>query len=186
MAPLSRSTNRIARFLAKVVLIYAVWYGLYDLWLLPAGQLDRWVSLSVVAVGRSVLDLFGFEAVADARFLTIPDAAGVRIVDGCNGLSTFGLFVGFVLAFPGRAVRRAVFLPLGMAVIYASNVGRIVGLLLLQRYWPAGFEFVHSLGAPTFFYLIVFGLWMLWANYGRPTTSSASASDAESARPAVA
>lgn len=162
----SRSTRRIVTFLGKVVAIYAVWYVLYDLWLLPDGRLDRWVSLSVVEVSRTVLDGAGFEATTSGRALSIPGTAGLRIVDGCNGLSTIGLFAGFVLAFPGRAWRRALFLPVGILVIYLSNVARVALLLLFQANWDGGFEFVHGLGAPTFFYLIVFGLWVLWANVG--------------------
>lgn len=183
--PLRESHGRIVRFLGKGLAFYALWYLLYDLWLLPDGRLDLWVSLSVVEVGQSFLTLFGVEVVADSRTLAIPGEAGIRIVDGCNGLSTIGLFIGFVLAFPGRAFRRAVFIPLGIAVIYMSNVARVVGLLLLQQYWSPGFDFIHGLGAPAFFYLIVFGLWVLWANYGGRASPSSS-SDVESARPAVA
>ena len=170
---LSPSTRRVFAFLGKAVAIYALWYVAYDLWLLPDGRLDRWVSVSVVEISRSFLDLLGFAARAEGRGLSIPGTPGVRIVDGCNGLSTIGLFVGFVLAFPGTPLRRTLFLPTGILVVYLSNVTRIVLLLLLQLYYPPGFDFVHSLGAPTFFYLVVFGLWMLWANYGgRPKRES--------------
>ena len=34
----------VLRFLAKAVAVYGVWYVLYDLWLLPDGRLDAYVS----------------------------------------------------------------------------------------------------------------------------------------------
>ena len=177
----SGRTHRLATFFAKILAIYGVWYVVYDLWLLPAGWLDEWVSLSVARWSADVLSVVGFEAAAQGRSIVVPGAAGVRIVNGCNGLSTIGLFMGFVLAFPGKWSRRLLFLPLGMVVIYASNVARVSLLTALQKLWPGGFDIIHSLGAPTFFYLIVFALWVLWANYGgREWTEETSGASPES------
>ena len=65
-------------------------------------------------------------------------ASGLRVADGCNGLSVLGLFVGFVLAHPGSVVRRMLFIPLGMLVIYGVNVGRLVTLVALQETFSLG------------------------------------------------
>nr|WP_259073182.1 exosortase/archaeosortase family protein [Salinibacter ruber] len=150
---------------------------LYDLWLLPDGRLDRWVSISVVQVGEAALRVVGLDAVAQARNLSLSGTSGIRVVDGCNGLASIGLFVGFVVAYPGHAWRRALFIPLGILVVYLSNVGRVSGLLLLQKYWGTGFDVAHSVGAPMFFYTVIFGLWVLWANYGG--SESAASTDAD-------
>jgi exosortase/archaeosortase family protein len=110
-------------------------------------------------------------------------------VDGCNGLATIGLFAGFVLAFPGSTRRRLLFIPFGIGVIYLANVARVSLLAGLQVHWPPAFEFVHNLGVPAFFHLIVFGLWVLWANYGGASQDSASDSDSSvstESTPAVA
>lgn len=163
----SGSTTRVLAFFAKLLAIYGVWYVVYDLWLLPAGWLDEWVSHSVAEASARVLSLSGLDAAAQGRdVVATTGEAGVRIVNGCNGISTIGLFTGFVLAYPGRWVRRLLFLPVGVGIIYASNVARISILVGFQKIWPDGFAFVHGLGAPTFFYLIVFGLWVIWANWG--------------------
>lgn len=175
----------VLRFLGKVVAIYGVWYVLYDLWLLPDGRLDRWVSISVVQVGEAALRVLGLKAVAEARNLALSGTSGIKVVDGCNGLASIGLFVGFVVAYPGRAWRRALFIPLGILVVYLSNVGRVSGLLLLQKYWAAGFDVAHSVGAPMFFYTVIFGLWVLWVNYGGSESSSSTDPD-EQTRTALA
>jgi exosortase family protein XrtF len=158
--------TRIATFVGKAIAIYGLWYVAYDLWLQPSGVLDRQVSLSVASLAGHLASIAGTEVVVEGRELRLARSVGVRIVDGCNGLTTIGLFIGFVVAFPGSALRRAVFLPLGIAVIYASNVLRVAMLVLFREHWPPGFNFVHDLGAPAFFYLIVMGLWIVWANYG--------------------
>ncbi len=179
----------VAQFLVKAVAIYGVWYVLYDLWLLPDGRVDAWVSQTVVHAGQMVLSGIGIEAVANGRSIELARASGIRIVDGCNGLATIGLFAGFVLAFPGSTRRRLLFLLLGIGVIYLANVARVSLLAGLQVHWPPAFEFVHNLGAPAFFHLIVFGLWVLWANYGGASHGSASDSGsnvATESTPAVA
>jgi exosortase family protein XrtF len=175
-APSSRFARYgpVLRFLAKAVAIYGVWYVLYDLWLLPDGRLDALVSQTVVHASHVVLSGLGIDAVVDGRSIELAQASGIQIVDGCNGISTIGLFAGFVLAFPGTARRRAVFLPLGIAVIYLANVARVSLLAGLQVHWPTAFESVHSLGAPAFFHLIVFGLWVLWANHGGASLETAA------------
>jgi len=176
-APTFSRYGPVLRFLGTVTVVYGMWYVLYDLWLLPDGRLDRWVSLSVVQVSEGLLSLAGLDAAAAGRHLSLSDAPGIRIVDGCNGLASMGLFVGFVLAYPGQAWRRALFVPLGILAVYLSNVGRVSGLLLLQQHWSAGFDAAHSVGAPLFFYTVIFGLWVLWANYGGSEGSSSDASE---------
>lgn len=180
------SRRRIVTFLGKVLAFYVAWYMLYDLWLLPNGTVDEWLSLNVAAVSTSLLEIIGFEIVLDGRTLMLPGVAGIYIADGCNGLSTLGLFVGFVLAYPGSAWRRTWFIPLGIFVIFGTNVARVMVMLLTQKYWPAAFGPLHGFGLTTIFYVVVFCLWVLWVNYGG-SPSSPSASDPEAAhRPAPA
>lgn len=171
---LTGSTRRIASFVGKVLAFYGLWYVLYDLWLLPDGTVDQWLSLNVASVSGAILDGLGFDATTDGRGLALPGVAGIWIANGCNGLSTLGLFVGFVLAYPGSHWRRAWFIPLGVLAIYATNVIRVVVMLLSQKYWPAAFEPLHGFGLTTIFYVVVFALWVAWANYGGAPTAASS------------
>jgi len=182
---MSRSTRSILFFLGKMLAAYVVWYALYDLWLLPDGRLDAWISHSVADVSGLLLSLIGFDAVVEGRVLSLLGATGVKIADGCNGLATIGLFVGFVVAYPGHFRRRLAFIPLGMAVIYATNVSRVVVMVLAQKYWPAAFAPLHGFGLTTIFYVVVFGLWVLWAQYGGAASSSLAEPPSEEAMDAA-
>ena len=51
-----------------------------------------------------------------------------------------GLFAGFVLAYPGSVVRRMLFIPLGVLVIYKVNVGRLVTLAASELGSESGFK----------------------------------------------
>lgn len=156
----------LRRFFVTMFLVYAAWFVVYDLWLLPDGRLDAWLSMNIATVSAQSLALLGFEATAQGRLVTMPGGAGILIENGCNGLSTISLFVGFVVAFPGLWRRRAWFIPLGILVIYLTNVFRCVSLLWLQVHWPSMFGSVHGFHALFIFYVVVFLLWMAWANYG--------------------
>lgn len=153
-------------FFLSMFAIYGVWYLVYDLWLLPDGRLDRWLSLSVAAVSESILSAFGFDVQAAGRVLRLPGVNGIEIADGCNGLTTIGLFIGFIIAYPGRWLYRVLFIPVGIFVIYLTNVLRTIAMLLVQVYWPVAFDPLHSFGLTAVFYVVVFGLWVVWANYG--------------------
>jgi exosortase/archaeosortase family protein len=163
---LSGSNRRVVSFVGKVLAFYGLWYVLYDLWLLPDGTVDRWLSMNVAEVSGALLGGVGVEVFVNGRDLALSGVPGVRIANGCNGLSTLGLFVGFVLAYPGSAWRRTWFIPLGILAVYLTNVIRVIAMLLTQKYWPAAFEPLHGFGLTTIFYVVVFGLWVLWANYG--------------------
>jgi exosortase/archaeosortase family protein len=171
---LSDANRRLVRFVGKVLAFYGLWYVLYDLWLLPDGTLDRWLSLNVAWASGGLLEVAGFAPVVEGRSLALPGVIGIRIANGCNGLSTLGLFIGFVLAYPGSAWRRLWFVPLGVLAIYATNVARVVAMLLAQKYWPAAFDPLHGFGLTTIFYVVVFALWVAWANYGGDPASATS------------
>jgi exosortase family protein XrtF len=164
---MNTSSNRqIWTFVGKALAIYGLWYIVYDLWLLPDGRLDEWLSHNVAWVTDVLMSAIGFDMYSAGRIVVPRGAGGVEIANGCNGLTTVGLFVGFVVAYPGAWLRRLVFIPLGILAIYATNVFRIVIMLLAQLYWPAAFDPLHGFGLTTIFYVAVFGLWVLWVNYG--------------------
>jgi exosortase/archaeosortase family protein len=158
--------SALVRFFVIMLAVYAGWFVLYDLWLHPDGRLDAALSRWVAVVTAGALRVVGYDVFIQDRVLGLVGFPGVYVEDGCTGLTTLGLFAGFVLAFPGAWRRRAWFIPLGVVVITLANIARIGLLAVLQRDWPAGFDAVHHFGANTFFYLVVFALWVIWANAG--------------------
>jgi len=179
---MNTSSNRhIWTFVGKALAIYALWYIVYDLWLLPDGRLDEWLSQNVAWVTDVLMSAIGFEMYSSGRVVIPEGAGGVQIADGCNGLTTVGLFIGFVIAYPGRWLRRLAFIPLGILAIYATNVFRIVIMLLAQLYWPAAFDPLHGFGLTTIFYVAVFGLWVVWVNYGGSEEKDTLSSDTAAA-----
>lgn len=156
----------IAIFLLKVFCIYLVWYIVYELWVLPNGYIDEPLSRNIASVSAGILTFLGEEVFLYGRVVGITGAAGVEIVDGCNGIAAIGLFLGFIFAYPGAWMPRIYFSIFGIAVIYLVNVARIVSLSFIQEYWPQGFDFTHDYSTTAIFYIVIFILWMVWANFG--------------------
>jgi len=162
---LLRSNRTLALFLAKMVAAYAVWFLVYDLWLLPDGTVDHWLSLRVASWTGGLLSVFSDGVVVNGRVVSLDNAA-ISIEDGCNGLSALSLFVGFVLAYPGTWARRALFIPAGLALIVLTNVIRCVSLLVITERLPAMYTAVHGFQALFVFYIVIFALWVAWTHVG--------------------
>ena len=165
--------SSILKFIAKALAIFVGWYLIYELWLLPDGGLDRWLSLNIIGNSAGILELFGYDVFTVNRIIGIGEYPGIEIVDGCNGIAAMGLFLGFIYAYPGDWKNRLSFSILGICVIYLINILRVITLVVTQVYWPEVFDFTHDYSTTTIFYLVIFLLWMLWVNFNDLNFSNA-------------
>lgn len=165
--------SSITIFILKALAIFVVWYILYELWLLPDGRLDEWLSLNIVSVSTGVVQFFGYETWSVNRIIGVGENGGIELVDGCTGISAIGLFIGFILAYPGDWKNRISFSFLGIGVIYIVNIFRIVVLVITQEEWNQFFDIMHDYSTTTIFYIVIFLLWMTWVKFsdGDFTTS---------------
>ena len=167
-------------FALKALGIFVLWYVLYELWLLPDGRLDYWVSLRVIESAAFIAELFGFEVWKQDRVVGIYGNLGIQMVDGCTGISAIGLFLGFVWAYPGKNWARLYFSLMGIVIIYVVNIMRIAILLLIQEWAPQFFDFTHNYSTTTIFYLVILFLWILWVRmadgFNGPPSSNVTSS----------
>lgn len=156
----------IAKFLYKILGFYLVWFLVYNLWLLPAGWLDAAITKSIAQLSHNVVQLLGYTAFAGGRHVGILGTTGVIVANGCSGISQTGLFIGFMIAYPGRWGPRALLILAGIVLIYIVNVLRIATLVVILKEWPESFSFMHHYATTAVFYVVIFGLWALWFNNG--------------------
>lgn len=155
----------VVAFVLKALAIFVIWYMLYELWLLPDGSLDEWLSLNIIGVSAGILELFGADVFTVNRIIGIGEFPGIEIVDGCNGIASMGLFIGFILSYPGDFKNRISFCVAGIGIIYLINIIRVITLVLTQAYWPQFFDFTHDYSTTAIFYIVIFLLWMIWVNF---------------------
>lgn len=155
----------VTLFILKALGIFIIWYVVYELWLLPDGRLDEWLSLNIVSVSLGVVQALGYETWSVHRILGIGENQGIELVDGCTGISAIGLFLGFILAYPGDWKNRISFCLLGIGVIYIVNILRIVILTITQEEWMEFFDITHDYSTTTIFYIVIFIMWMAWVKF---------------------
>lgn len=163
--------NKILFFLLKAFGLYLFWYILYDLWLHPKSTLDNIVSSNLAFWSSLILKILGFIAIDSAAVSTdnitvigIDGTHGLWVGDPCNGITLWALFVGFVIAYPGKIKNKFWFIPLGMLLIHIINIARIVALCLIVYYAPNALAFNHTYTFTILVYAFVFWLWLLWSN----------------------
>lgn len=160
----SRPARPTLQFLLVFAVLYALWVLGYDGLLGPNNRLDYALSANFAAA--ATLRLAGWAAhvaPANAKLLVLNGQPSVLVGDPCNGLLLYVLFVGFIVAFPGSIRHKLWFVPLGILVIYAINVGRVALLALNHVYWHPTVEFDHHYTFTFVVYGAIGALWIAWA-----------------------
>jgi exosortase family protein XrtF len=160
-----KMNKEILVFVSKALCFFVVWYLIYELWLLPKGDIDHWLALNIVSVGAGITELFSYDVWTINRIIGIGENGGIELVDGCTGISAIGLFLGFILAYPGDWKNRISFSVLGITVIYLVNIIRVVVLVITQEEWIEFFDITHDYSTTLIFYVVIFLLWVLWVNF---------------------
>ena len=86
----------------------------------------------------------------------------VEVSPGCTSLKQWMHWVFIMLLFPGPWKHKLWYIPAGIIVIHFVNVIRIIGLSLLLVPWSAHFNFLHDYIFKTFFYFMIFVMWVIW------------------------
>ncbi|MGK0378144.1 MAG: exosortase family protein XrtF [Patiriisocius sp.] len=94
------------------------------------------------------------------------------IIEGCNAVSIFILFLAFVIAFANKFRQTLLFAMAGIALIYAVNILRIVMLTIALYRYPEYSSFLHGVVFPALIYGMVFILWMVWVRILKKQTNA--------------
>ena len=90
------------------------------------------------------------------------DGFSVRIIEECTGIFEVIIYVAAVLAFPTSWAKRLIGLAMGIPLLYVFNVVRILVLILVGRYYPDVFEFMHLYFWQATLILMITSVWLLW------------------------
>jgi exosortase family protein XrtF len=72
------------------------------------------------------------------------------------------LFVSFIVAFAQKFKKTLLYMLGGLALIYATNIIRIVLLSIALYQYPESSDFLHDIVFPGIIYGMVFLLWLFW------------------------
>jgi exosortase family protein XrtM len=155
-------------FLLRFATGYMLLFALYGM--VPNEVLREAVFHHGLAVpGARVIDVISPAAeVRAAANVIASHRATLEIVRGCEGAGTFFLLAAAIVALGGERRRVAVGLALGLALVYALNLARIVALFFVVAHRHAWFEFVHVYAAPVAVIALLAAFFWWWAQ--RPPT----------------
>lgn len=156
--------NRLFRFLLRGLLLFLLWYFVYDLWLRRDRTVDDFLNQTVAYSSHVVLKFLGYDSCISDTEVCISQMATVNIGRGCNGLELYALFAGFIIIFPGNWKKKLLYILLGIAVIFALNTGRVTMLAIDNYSNKEWFTFNHKYTYLFIIYLAIFGMWVLWVN----------------------
>ena len=86
----------------------------------------------------------------------------VRIIVECTGIYEVLIFCCAVLAFPTLWSKRGVGLLMGIPLLYLFNVVRISVLMLVGKFSPSIFDFMHIYFWQATLILMITSVWLRW------------------------
>lgn len=161
--------NKFQLFIIKASVLYGICYFLYEFILKRNTRGDQLFIREIINLCKWLFDLMGYKTFAskevnDFQVFGIDGSNGVWIGGACNGITLMFLFAIFVIAYPGNIKNKLWYIPLGIVIVHAINILRIIALALIAYYYPQYLDFNHTYTFTFIAYSAVFGLWMLWTN----------------------
>lgn len=156
------------RFLINGAILFALWWVFYSFF-----RNTQWINgiyESVTAMltrdllyaSKYFLSLLGFESVVFGKTVRISGTAGVFLDRGCLGRNLIGLFVGFIVAYPGIIRKKLWYVPLGIVLITIINIFRISGLAYITLCCPEHVDINHHIIFKYTVYALIFVMWYVW------------------------
>jgi exosortase family protein XrtF len=163
--------NPFLTFFLKLLGVYIAWYLVYTYVIHPYQKVDLLVVDNSILISKWILEGLGYRVFTGVdRVIGIDGSGGLWVGDNCNGIALFALFTIFIAVYPGKWVRKIIFIPIGILLIHALNIVRIVVLAITDVYSRAWTEFNHTYTFTLVIYGFIFLLWILWVKkFNRPT-----------------
>jgi exosortase H (IPTLxxWG-CTERM-specific) len=153
--------NPAYRFVLLFALLLGALTGGYLLvterWFVVIQTVTRWTAW----LEWKICDMVGATVTLEGNLVYL-DGFAVRIIEECTGAFEVIIFSAAVLAFPTTWPRKLIGLGLGIPILYGFNVIRILVLLVVGRYQPSIFEFMHLYFWQATLILMITSVWLLW------------------------
>ena len=149
----------------RFVFFFLLYLGLVALAYPPLRE--RYIHVvDAMAAGTAWVEYQAFGLFSDSVSLTdkviVFQGFAVKIIEECTGIYEVLIFVAAVLAFPTTIVKKLIGLGMGVPLLYAFNVVRIAVLILVGRYLPEWFDFMHLYFWQATLILMITSVWLLW------------------------
>ena len=156
----------MAGFVAAVLLLYRE--SIVGPLFIPLRVLTARMTLAV-------LHLVGMDGVRIGTVLYHPDGFGYQISHGCTGFLPAAFLAVGMLAYPASARHRAIGIAVGVPLLGALNLFRLVHLYVIGVVAPAWFDVAHEVvwdGVVACAIFLVWLGWTFWADRHQPAAGT--------------
>lgn len=151
-------------FAIIMIAFYVVWFQDF----FKEGIVYPWNTFNA-RLSSFILNIFGSGTTAHGMLINGKDIS-ISIKEGCDAIEPAMLFASAVIAFPAAWKKKLRGIGIGLLILFAINLVRIISLFLIERYWPQAFDFMHIQFWQVVFIGLAVVLWVLWM---RSTSSNA-------------
>jgi exosortase H (IPTLxxWG-CTERM-specific) len=152
-------TYRFALLFGLFLLAIALSYPALRLRLDAAFRALEVVTAHVVA---ALLGLFSDRVVLRGSAVVALGNFSVTVIDECAGVYEILIFSAAVLAYPATWGQSLMGLALGIPLLYAMNVVRIAGLLVVGAWHEPAFAFMHVYFWQVTMLVMIASTWLAW------------------------
>ncbi len=152
--------RQVARFLAIFLGLWAaLWAIPYVLGRLPFG-VQKLCPVTASWLG-GLLSLLGFTTSVNGTYVHF-GLAGLEIIAECTGYTAMALFFSVVIAYPSPIRKKLIGLAVGIPLILAFNLFRLVVMAFILAYRPQYFDFAHLYFWQVALIIFVVAMVVLW------------------------
>jgi archaeosortase B (VPXXXP-CTERM-specific) len=119
------------------------------------------MNTATAVIGNAILSLISDEASRSGNLMQLGNF-GVLIIEECTGVFEMLIFLAAVLAYPTSWIDKLLGFALGLPLLYAFNVVRILVLVWVGRFHHDLFEFMHIYFWQATLILMITSVWLLW------------------------
>ncbi len=123
-----------------------------------------WLSKIQLILTKILMNIAGYSVEIYGKTVKITGSYGVHLDRGCLGRNTLGLFIGFILAFPGKTKYKIWYIGLGTGIFILINVFRIIALAIVDNCCVEYLDFNHHVTFKYIIWAIILVLWAIWIN----------------------
>lgn len=163
-----RELNLFIRLAINGIVLYLIWTVFYkifrDYYLVDYfyEEVTHHLTNIELIITKVFLGILGYDVEIFGKVIKIIGGTSIHLDRGCLGRNPIGLFVGFILAFPGIISRKLWYISLGLLVISFLNICRIVALFITNDCCSEYMDLNHHYIFKIIVYIFIFIMWFIW------------------------
>ena len=138
------------------------------------GSLLAPLTMMTAETTLALLHWTGIEAVRNATQIYHPGGFVYEIYYRCTGFLPAAFLTVAMLAYPRPLMRKLCGLAVGVSVMWALNLTRLVHLFYVGVYNPTAFDVAHTIIWQGVIILVCVGLWLGWIRWSQAVKSAGS------------